>query len=327
MKTLLILPIFLVSFLFVNGQCKDVYEKPCDCPTLEDSLLLYINSISVIEFYDYNPAYKKVGSKDIRTGFEQREVFELMKQSRRLFSVIRKHLESMKQDPKFASVAPKIKYKDITFNQYYKQINKYRFNQRELENQIVNAHAPFPIYDTRIAPIFLNEYQCIDSTSEFFGDLVNIPMYIPIVVKPDKMLSDSERIARDELLKSFNVHDLYVKMKQNKLNNLLNKIKVNMVDTTNKKIQSYTIINVNTKVLESKSKEYITDYPVHFYGLHGGNSIIGFMVGRKFQKIRPNDYKTFAIQKHCKEILENEKNLISYLKIKFGDYFNGFYGQ
>jgi hypothetical protein len=327
MKTLLILPIFLVSFLFVNGQCKDVYEKPCDCPTLEDSLILYINAISVIEFYDYNPAYKKVGSKDIRTYFEQREVFDLMKQSRRLFSVIRKHLESMKQDPKFASIPPKFKYQDITFNQYYKQINQYRFSQRELENQIVNRHAPFPIYDYRIAPIFLNEYECVDSTSEFFGDLVNIPMYIPIVVKPDKMLTDSERIARNELLKSFNIHDLYVKMKENKLNNLLNKIKVNMADTTNKKIQSYTIINVNTKVLENKSKDYITNYPVHFYGLYGGNSIIGFMVGRKFQKIQPNDYKTFAIQKHCKEILENEKNLISYLKIKFGDYFNGFYGQ
>ena len=125
MKTLLILPIFLVSFLFVNGQCKDVYEKPCDCPTLEDSLLLYINAISVIQFYDYNTSYQKTGSKDVRLDFEKREVFKLMEQSRRLFHVIRRYLASYEEDPKFATFKPKKKYIDISYNQYYKQINKY----------------------------------------------------------------------------------------------------------------------------------------------------------------------------------------------------------
>jgi hypothetical protein len=150
-------------------------------------------------------------------------------------------------------------------------------------------------------------------------------MYIPIVVKPDKMLSDSERIARDEILKSFNVHDLYTKMKQNKLNKLLNKIKIDITDTTNKKIQSYNIIKTNTMVLDNKPKEYITNNPVYFYGLYGGSSIIGFMIGRKFQKIQSKDYEIFAISKDSKDILENEKKLIYYLNLKFGAYFNGFY--
>lgn len=325
MKTLLILPILLASFLFVNGQCKDIYQKPCDCPTLEDSLLLYINAISVIEFYDYNKSYKKTGGKDIRLDFEQREVFELMKQSRRLFTVIRRELASMKEDPKFTTFTPKIKYKDITFDQYYKVINKYRFSQRELENQIINRDAPFPIYDYRIAPIFVNEYKCVDSTSEFFGDLVNIPMYIPIVVKPDEMLSDSERIARDEILKSFNVHEIYLKMKEKKLNDLLNRVKPETNDSTSKKIESYDIININTEVLDERDIKYATDVPVYYHHPYGGGALIGFMIGKKFQKIHPRDYQSFAVPKYARELLENDKNLKIYLKTLFGDYFDGIY--
>ena len=327
MKTLLILPIFLVSFLFVNGQCKDVYEKPCDCPTLEDSLLLYINAISVIQFYDYNPSYKRISSRDVKINFEKREVFELMKQSRKLFTVLRRELSQMEEDPKFVSFKPKKKYIDIKFDQYYKPINKYRFNQRELENQIVNRNAPFPIYDYRIAPIFINEYQCVDSSSEFFGDLVNIPMYLPVVVKPDEMLSDSERIVRDEFLKSFNIHDLYLKMKENKLNNLLNKIKdtLSVPTLTNKRLESYDVIDKNAIVMLEKNIKYITEQPVYYNTTYGSSGLIGFMVGRKFQKIHPRDYKSFAVPPHCIKLLENEKSLNFYLKTLMGDYYDGIY--
>lgn len=327
MKTLLILPIFLVSFLFVNGQCKDVYEKPCDCPTLEDSLLLYINAISVIQFYDYNTSYQKTGSKDVRLDFEKREVFKLMEQSRRLFHVIRRYLAEYKEGPKFASTTPKKKYIDISYNQYYKQINKYRFNQRELENQVINRFAPFPMYDTRIAPIFINEYKCTDSTSEFFGDLVNIPMYLPIVVKPDEMLSDSERIDRDKILKSFNVHDLYIKMKERKLDNLLNKIKKDISDTLpkTKRLESYEMIDKNSLVVAHTNVAYITDQPIFYRDAYGGAGLIGFMVGRKFQKIEPKDYKTFALPKYCVELLQDDKKLTFFLKIILGGYYDGFY--
>ncbi len=317
----------MVSFLFVNGQCKDIYEKPCNCPTLEDSLLLYINAISVIEYYDYNKAYQKTGSKDIRLDFEKREVFKLMEQSRRLFHVIRKYLAEYEDDPKFASTTPKNKYVDIPYSQYYKQINKYRFNQRELENQIVNRFAPFPMYDTRIAPIFINEYKCIDSTSEFYGDLVNIPMYLPIVVKPDEMLSDSERIDRDKILKSFNVHDLYVKIKERKLDNLLNKIKKDISDTTvkTKRLESYEMIDKNSLVVAHSNVIYITEHPVFYRDAYGGAGLIGFMVGRKFQKIESKDYKNFALPKYCIELLQDDKKLDNYLKITFGSYYDGFY--
>lgn len=317
----------MVSFLFANGQCKDVYEKPCDCPTLEDSLLLYINAISVIQYYDYNTSYQKTGSKDIRLNFEKREVFKLMEQSRRLFHVIRRYLASYEEDPKFASFKPKKKYIDIPYNQYYKQINKYRFNQRELENQVVNRFAPFPMYDTRIAPIFINEYKCIDSTSEFFGDLVNIPMYLPIVVKPDKMLSDSERVARDEILKSYNIHDLYLKMKERKLDKLLNKIKKDISDTTQKtkRLASYEVIDKNSSVVVRSNVIYITEQPIFYRDAYGGAGLIGFMVGRKFQKIESKDYKNFALPKYCIELLQDEKKLVFYLKMILGGYYDGFY--
>jgi hypothetical protein len=327
MKTLLILPIFLVSFVFANGQCKDIYEKPCNCPTLEDSLLLYINAISVIEFYDYNKAYQKTGSKDIRLDFEKREVFKLMEQSRRLFHVVRKYMAEFEEDPKFANTAPKNKYIDIPYNQYFKQINKYRFNQRELENQIINRFAPFPMYDTRISPILINEYRCVDTESEFYGDLVNIPMYLPIVVKPDGMLSDSERVVRDKILKSYNVHDLYLKMKERKLDILLNKIQKDISDTTSKtkRLESYEVIDKNSLVVVHNNVVYITEQPIFYRDAYSGAGLIGFMVGRKFQKIEPKDYKTFALPKYCIDLLKDDKRLEFYLKTVIGGYYDGFY--
>jgi hypothetical protein len=116
--------------------------------------------------------------------------------------LIRNEKLNSAQEDKFASTKPNPNYKDITYRDYYQEIDEYRFYQRELENQIVNKESPAPIYDNRVCPVVVNEYKCLDSTSVFFGDIVNIPLYIPVIVKPASMLTSAEKITREEILKN-----------------------------------------------------------------------------------------------------------------------------
>ena len=144
-----ILSILLVSSLQLSAQCKDIYGTTADCPTAEDSLVLYNNALKVVQFYDSNKLYRLQTSDKLTSDGQKREVFEDLSQARRMFNVLRRELRQMKPD-KFSAGMPSPKYKDITYSQYYQGIDDYRFYQRELENQIINSMAPMSMYDVRI---------------------------------------------------------------------------------------------------------------------------------------------------------------------------------
>lgn len=200
MKIALVIAMMLP--FFAHSQCTNVYGRRVDCPTIQDSLVLYNNAIKVQDFFENNKLYAKTRTVKIVNEDEKRDIFNKLQQARNIFVLIRNQKLNSAEEDKFGSTKPNPNYKDITYKDYYQEVDEYRFYQRELENQIVNKEAPQPIYDNRICPVVVNEYTCVDSTSVFFGDIVNIPLYIPVIVKPASMLTSAEKITREEILKN-----------------------------------------------------------------------------------------------------------------------------
>lgn len=306
MKAINTLIILLSPFLSFS-QCKDVYKQNVECPTEADSLVLYNNALKVYEFYENNKSYKKTNSTELITIDQKKEVFEMLADARKMFFIIRRAVASSKPDPRFPDIKPKEGYKDITYKEYYSYIDEYRFYQRELENQIVHSNAPAPLYDSRIAPILINEYQNLDSNDMYFGDLVNIPLYIPVVVKPFVLLTSQELALRNEIL------------------HIIPKItppvavEIKNVDSPKRyAVKRDTIINNSPTTFE-------TGITIYAYNEYGAGAFVGVLINRRFRKIKPSEYNKYAVPNWARKILEDEDALEKMLKIRFGEYYIGVY--
>lgn len=303
----IITALLLLCSLHLSAQCRDIYGSAADCPTDEDSLTLYNNALRVIQFYDSNKLYKLTNSEKLESNSAKAGVFEDLKEARRMFNIIRRELRSMPDD-KFTTGKPNPKYKDITYSKYYADIDEYRFYQRELENQIVNADAPMSMYDSRIAPIMVNTYKCDDSSSVYFNDLVNIPLYVPVVVKPFALLTEPELIIRNKIL------NLTMPMKFVR--------KTELRDSTPKRL----LIVKNDTIQPPVPSFYVQEgpkLPVYLYNAYGSACVIGFMIDRKFKKLTHDQYADFAVSTFARNILEDDIQLDKILKLKFGAYYEG----
>jgi hypothetical protein len=296
--------ILLGLSLCANAQCKDVYNNPADCPTTEDSLVLYNNAIKVIQFYDSNDIYHLTKSDKIT---DSRGIFDDLTMAKRMFNIIRRELRDIKED-KFSAGKPKQGYKDITYSQYYDFIDENRFYQRELENQIINANAPMSMYDQRISPILMNTYVCIDSNSVYFNDLVNIPLYVPVVVKPYNLLTEPELVVRNQILG--------IKMPI--------KYKRNAVKRDSLPIKSLLVRNDSVISPVNNFYDYsLPKLPVYLYNNYGSACVIGFMQGRYFKKLTINEYADYAVSTFARFVLEDPVLLDKALRLKFGAYYLG----
>ena len=299
------LTIILLSItLSGKSQCRDIFGAKVECPTEEDSLVVYNNALKVYDFYENNKSYTKKKSTELVTTSEKQSVYRLLEQAKKMFFVIRREMAKLNaEEKKFSAGKPKNEYKDITFKEYYSYIDEYRFYEREMENQIVNISAPAPIYDTRISPIIINEYECTDSSSVYFGDLVNIPLYIPVVVKPYMLLTSVELTLRNQILKITPIGlapKIIVPKQVNVVKHMLKRDSIKL-DTFNYKDGS----------------------PIYAFNQYGAGALIGFLVGRKFVKITPQEYERYAVPKFARELLGDEKQLNKMLKLKFGEYYEG----
>ena len=306
--------LLLLQTLSLKAQCKDIYGSNTDCPTSEDSLVIYNNALKVTDFYNNNKSYKLTSSKEILNNSDSRGVFEDLREARRMFNIIRRELSSIKDD-KFSAGKPNPGYKDITYSQYYSEIDENRFYQRELENQIVNSEAPISMYDIRISPIYVNTYTCIDSASNYFNDLVNIPLYVPVVVKPVALLTEPELLIRNKVL------HIAQKISVPKRN-------VEKRDSTNT-IVIKKIINNTPKDTIIRVPDYYKlkpdGLPIYAFNGYGSGGVIGFMIGHKFKKLEKSQYGDYAVPFFARELLSNDVELNKYLKLKFGSYYEGFY--
>jgi hypothetical protein len=289
MKTILAF-IFSSLSLFGHSQCYTFYGAPAPCPTVNDSLEIYQNAVKVYEFYHRNKTYKPVKTVRIKSAEDQRMVYEKMLESRKMYFVLRNNKNNKKVSGK-TQFEHSVGYKDVGYNQYFNQVSAHRFRQRDLENQIINAESPFPLYDNRIAPIVINEYKCLDSSSKYFGDIVNIPMYIPVVVKPQGMLSKAELAERNSLLG------------------------IVVQETPEEK---ETVNNGVATSADLTTAELNKGVPIYYYNGYGSGSLIGFLHKRTFHRICKSDYHNYAIPKFARELLDDEEALTNWIKTQFG---------
>lgn len=335
------LAIAMMMPFFAHSQCTNVYGRRVDCPTLQDSMVLYNNAVKVQDFFENNKLYVKTRTVKIVNEDDKRDVFNKLQQARSIFVLIRNEKLNSAQEDKFASTKPNPNYKDITYKDYYQEIDEYRFYQRELENQIVNKEAPEPIYDNRVCPVVVNEYKCIDSSSVFFGDIVNIPLYIPVIVKPASMLTSAEKTTREEILKNdYNIPAPPKKEKQ--LAKAPAPLKVNTpiepaivkTETQPKAIKQEPVMTtpVIPVVIKQESIAAIPSapvekpvydrkgLPVYYFNGAGSGSIIGFMDNGNFRKVRKEEYQELMVMKYAQDLLENEDKFKTWLRIQYGGY-------
>lgn len=64
--------------------------------------------------------------------------------------------------------------------------------------------------------------------------------------------------------------------------------------------------------------------PIYAYNGYTG-CLVGWLVGKKFMKIKKTDYGNYGVPLFGRELLENDKELDKMLKIKFGAYYEGLY--
>lgn len=299
-----------------QAQCKDIYGDNTDCPSDKDSLVIYNNALRVVEFYNNNTTYQLLNSLELTENRQKITVFEDLKEARRMFNILRRELSAIKDD-KFSAGKPSSGYKDISYSQYYQFVDENRFYQRELENQIINAEAPMSMYDTRISPILVNSYKCIDTNSIYFNDLVNIPLYVPVTVKPFGLLTETELIMRYKAL-HIQVPEMTKPPKR----------KMEKRDSTNTIVVKQATDNISKDTVIHVNNFYVikpNNLPIYAFNEYGSGGVIGFMVGRKFKKLERKEYAEYAVPLFARELLANEKQLDKYLKIKFGAYYEGFY--
>lgn len=286
MKYLIALP--MVWSAMTYAQCTDVFGRKSDCPSFDDSLTIYNNAVKVYDFFEKNGSYKKIRTVDVKTDIDKREVFNNLQMAKKMFFIIRKEVNAQDNGETH-------NIKDISYSQYYQEMDRYRFSQRELENQIINADAPAPIYDNRISPIVVNEYKCLDSSNIYFGDIVNIPMYIPVVIKPVALLTASERRERNEILK------------------------IEIPVTPAAQPSTPPSITEMAKA-EPPKEEDATGIPVYAYNNNGTGGLIGFIKDRTFRKVRPSEYQKYALPRFAQELLNDHEAFAKWFKIHYGAY-------
>lgn len=325
MKTYLTILLILISNI-LHSQCLDVYGREADCPTENDSLVVYNNALKVYEFYEKNPDYIKLKSIRLKTRQEVLNCFHQLENAVDSFVVLRQLRDRVINGEDLPNVLLPRDGKNIPMDEYFIYIDAYRFYQRELENGILNINSPFPIYDIRIAPLIINSYENRFSYDEYNGDFVNVALYIPVTVKPYKLLTDSEKIIRNEILKGAIPKKILqskpkppIKTKskpkpQPKDDAPLESAYINYIPPTVQKEYKYT-----TPPSGAIGIYYLTSY--------GRGYLMGYMVGRKFRKYLPTDEFYWALPKWLKDFLNNDVELEKYLKNKLGGYYDGFYNK
>jgi hypothetical protein len=315
MKYILLL---LTLFIFTKlpAQCLDIYGHNVECPSIDDSLVIYNNSLKVYSFFENNKSYKKISSIRLNSKLDVTRCFYKLDSSLDNFKLLWQQRERFLNGEDLQILMPR-GGENIDVELYYQRIDDYRFYQREFENGILNTDSPFPMYDTRIAPLVINKY-INNYSDEFNGDEVEIALYIPVTVKPYNLLTEDEMKLRQKIL---GVKPKYV------TSNIFPKRKVIMrTDSVVKTIHSVKS-NKKDSILEPSEFKYPTfsgNITNPIYASNGYTScLIGWLVGRKFRKIKPNEYSQFGVPLYGRELLENEKELDKTLRIKFGGYYQG----
>jgi hypothetical protein len=319
MKKTLSLIISLMIFYNSNSQCLDIYGRNCDCPTENDSLVVYNNALKVYEFYEKNPDYVSLKSQRLKTKQDVLNCFYQLEDALDSFMIRWNLRERVLNGEDLPHVLLPRNGENIPKDEYYRYIDDYRFYQREFENGILNLSSPFPIYDIRISPLIINSYENRYSYDEFNGDYVNIALYVPVTVKPFRLLTDKEKEERQKILGGGIVVKKSIKNTQDKPR------KTNRVIADTTLLESSRINYIPPAIPKTFTYPPSGSVPMYYYNYYGAGTLMGYLVGRKFRKILPTDEYYWAMPKYIKELLSNDAELEKYLKIELGGYYDGLY--
>jgi hypothetical protein len=228
--------------------------------------------------------------------------------------------------------------KNIPIDEYYERIDEYRFYQRELECGILNTTSPFPVYDIRIAPLYMNIYRNHSAKDDYNGDEVEVALYIPVTVKPYELLTDAELEFRKKVLgnryivQKANVPkiDSAVAIKEEPDDRLRviddSKPKKRPFDTgdnTIKQPKFFRKEDVIIPIVKVKPKSNPKmKYPISsvFYSNGVTSSLIGLIDGDgNFVKLSKENWDN--IPRFARQLLMDDEQLKKHLKIKFGEFF------
>jgi hypothetical protein len=295
----------------------DVYGHNVECPTIDDSLVIYHNSLKVYAYFENHKDYKKISSVRLNGKIDVTKCFYRLDSSLDNFKILWQQRERFLAGERLDVLMPR-NGENIEIEEYYQRVDDYKFYQREFENGILNTVSPFPMYDIRIAPLVVNTYLNNYGT-EFNGDQVEIALYIPVTVKPYILLTEDELKVRQQLL---GVKPKYVN------SNIFPKRRVIMrKDSLVKPMYFVNTIKKKDSILAPSIYKYpifAENFSNSIYASNGITScLIGWMIGRKFRKIKPTEYNQYAVPSYGRQLLENQKELDKTLRIKFGEYYQG----
>jgi hypothetical protein len=163
-----------------NGGWLKKYQDGDNIPaTRQDSLDLYNNSMKLENYYKN---YKRSDSSIPNNP----------------------HLLNDEHVTKFYGEQPIVRVPDGETYKFVKpeeleyriDINKYKYKQRELASGILDTRAPMQLFDRRIHPTFVSDYENINEQDPLKGDRITLFNYHPLTVKPYDMLSEEEKWKR-----------------------------------------------------------------------------------------------------------------------------------
>lgn len=317
MKNILIILLILLLSTKISAQCLDVYGHNVECPTIDDSLVIYHNSLKIYAYFENHKDYKKISSVRLNGKIDVTKCFYRLDSSLDNFRILWQQRERFLNGERIDVLMPR-GGENIEMEIYYQRIDDYKFYQREFENSILNTVSPFPMYDIRISPLVINTY-LNNHGSEFNGDQVEIALYIPVTVKPYNLLTEEEMKLRANIL---NVKPKYV------ISNIFPKRKaIFRRDSVVKPMHFVNTIKKKDSILAPSAYNYpifSSNFGTAVYASNGITAcLVGWLVGRKFRKIQPNEYSRYGVPLYGRELLENQKELDKTLRIKFGEYYQG----
>ena len=176
------------GYSFQKGGTKQNPPKVYNQITTSDSLALYNNTKALLKIYNKENGYDLQGTEK-QPILSQEDVRK----------IIQKNIYNRTNIPKQISTNDGVLSnitnfftgtslnKNFKIDDYYKKINNYQYNQRELATGVLNMDAPMGKYDTRIPVPY---YKKFINRSE--GDIANVPMYDAIVIKPSHMKTEAD---------------------------------------------------------------------------------------------------------------------------------------
>jgi len=163
--------------------------------TRQDSIDV-TNSAKAVNTYFKNRGYRDMGKGVFLPS--KGEFLNIMSQNKELLRQMMADGEYPITNRSANRILSDTEDKSFKMSDYYQEIDKNKFKQRELAAGRLDLRSPFPLYDKRIEPQFRQDYYNMTEFDSMKGDMVEMYQYDPLATTPVDMLTPLELIARKQ---------------------------------------------------------------------------------------------------------------------------------